>query len=257
MTQSLQAISTKVKRAEKHIADCHLAIEEFKAINPYEIIPQPEIKADRIVYDIKRADDVPLHIRAIAGDVIQNLRTALDYLACAIVPSPTNRTYFPILKQAPTPDQIKAAFDGKINGASQFAIDEIAGLKPYKGGNNILWRLHELNKRDKHNLLVATQASISRFKLGGGFGYRESTPDIAEMLANILIPVKGGCPLKEGGQFFIDAPSPESNQGVYFLVEVVIDEANVCEAQPLIGVLRESLREVMRVVGKLSCYVLR
>jgi hypothetical protein len=256
MTFSLDAIGAKIKRAEKHIADYRAAIQSFKGTNPYEIVRQPEIKSAQIVYNVNRVDPVPLPIRAIAADVIQNFRTALDYLACAIVPAPTTSTYFPILKQAPTPDQIKTAFDGKIKGASQSAIDKIASLKPYKGGNDVLWRLHELNKRDKHSLLVATYASLSRFDLRARY-HGEPSPDIDEMLAETLAPVKGGFPLQEGSQVFVDAPPPESHQDVNLFVEVVVNEPNVCEGRPLITVLLESRREVARVVGLLRFDVLR
>jgi len=33
------------------------------------------------------------------------------------------------------------------------AIEAIDALKPYGGGNDLLWRLHELNNSDKHRLL--------------------------------------------------------------------------------------------------------
>ncbi len=257
MTFSLHAIGAKIQRAEKHIADYRAALQSFKGTNPYEIVRQPQIQSGQIVYDVNRVDPVPLPIRAIAGDAIQNLRTALDYLACALVPAPTKDTYFPILKQAPTPNQIKTAFDGKIKGASQPVIDKVAGLNPYHGGNDVLWRLHELNKRDKHNLVVATHASLSRLNLRGGFYHGESPPDIEQMLADTFVPLKGGFPLKEGGQFFIDAPPHESDKDVYFFLEVVVNEFDVCEGRPLITVLRESFREVVRIVGLLRFDVLR
>jgi hypothetical protein len=36
------------------------------------------------------------------------------------------------------------------------AIERIERLKPYKGGNDPLWRIHELDNIDKHRTLLTT-----------------------------------------------------------------------------------------------------
>ena len=48
----------------------------------------------------------------------------------------------------------------KIGGAREKAIDNILQTKPYKGGNQALWRLHALNIRDEHRLLLTAAFAI-------------------------------------------------------------------------------------------------
>lgn len=43
---------------------------------------------------------------------------------------------------------------------SKDAISVIEAMKPYKGAENSLWRLHELNNINKHRYLPAITASI-------------------------------------------------------------------------------------------------
>ena len=70
-----------------------------------------------------------------------------------------------------------------IKDAAGEAIKRIDALKPYKGGNDVLWRLSRLNNIDKHRLLLTT---AMRFK------HRTSTwVDYLRMRATIG---KGGDP---------------------------------------------------------------
>jgi hypothetical protein len=61
-------------------------------------------------------------------------------------------TGFPIVED---PTEYKALSAGKVKGMNQTAIDKIEALKPYKGGNDALWKIHRLNITDKHQLLLA------------------------------------------------------------------------------------------------------
>jgi hypothetical protein len=90
---------------------------------------------------------------ASAGDIVHNLRSALDHLAHQLVlvgspgKEPTRRIEFPIAKDFATYEKDKRA---KVEGMRQDAIAAIDALKPYKGGNDDLWRIHELDNIDKH-----------------------------------------------------------------------------------------------------------
>ena len=252
-TKPLSDIRCKIDRADQQIKEFSAAIEKFKATHPYEILRQSNSQSGQIVYDVLRADDIPQSISAIAGDILQNLRTALDYIACAVVPgcrqNLSDKIYFPILKRAPTSDQIKAAFDGKVKGASQTAIDKIASLKPYQGGDDVLWRLNELNNINKHRLLVAVQSSASLIiPLKRPINLAVDEPsEVEQLLADTRVPIQGGFPLKKGGQLFVDASLLKSDQDVELLIEIAVNEPNICEGRPLFKVLRESFRRVFKI----------
>ena len=253
---ALDDIRSQIQRAEKHINDFRAEVELFRATNPYRIASQPNLQASHIIYDVLKADAIPPPIPAVAGDVLQNLRTALDYLACSLVPgcrqNLSEHIYFPILKKAPTPDQINTAFDGKVKGASEEAINKIASLKPYKGGDDVLWRLHMLNNIHKHRLLIAVQASTSLIvplKRPIRLGIDEPA-EVEQILADTLIPVQGGFPLKQGGQLFVDSLLVKPDNNVQFLVEIAVNERGISEGRTLIKILKESLRRVSKIVSE-------
>jgi hypothetical protein len=95
---------------------------------------------------------------SLAGDVIHNLRSALDHLAnqLALVGCPTltdkelRQIEFPIAETLKKYEDDKAR---KVKGMRPEAVKAIDDLKLYKGGNDPLWRLHELDNIDKHRTL--------------------------------------------------------------------------------------------------------
>jgi hypothetical protein len=59
---------------------------------------------------------------------------------------------FPIARDFPTYESEKAK---KLEGIRPEAVKAIDDLKPYKGGNAHLWRIHELDNIDKHRALYS------------------------------------------------------------------------------------------------------
>jgi hypothetical protein len=99
---------------------------------------------------------LPWNALSLAGDVIHNLRSALDHLAyqLAVVGThgkePSRQVEFPIAKDFSTYENSKAK---KVEGMRPDAVKFIDDLKPYKGGNDLLWKIHELDNIDKHRVL--------------------------------------------------------------------------------------------------------
>jgi hypothetical protein len=128
---------------------------------------------------------LPFDSLSIAGDIIQNLRSALDHLAYQLVlangASPTRDTFFPIGKDRAAYERMKA---GCVKGMRADAKKAIDRVKPYGGGNDALWSLHMLNIMDKHRLLftVGTNFSFRADWINHPLGFNEyrvnaSNPD--------------------------------------------------------------------------------
>src|SRR5438132_5583994 len=56
--------------------------------------------------------------------------------------------------------------DPRQDATSGAAID---ALRPYKGGNDVLWQLHELNNVDKHRLILTVGSALRSTDLGDYF----------------------------------------------------------------------------------------
>lgn len=160
-------VQVKVKRSEKHLRD--LAGEILALKHTTILTPDPDTGVPPHPISLlhpnnfQKVPTLPFDAVTIAGDVIHNIRAALDHLArqlvlvgmeCAPVMPLTDkelrRIEFPIADTLEKYESEKAA---KTKRMLPEAIQEIDRLKPYKGGNDALWRIHELDNIDKHRTL--------------------------------------------------------------------------------------------------------
>lgn len=99
-------------------------------------------------------EELSLHL----GDLIQNLRAALDYIAWQV--RPQDDTYFPIRL---TEDET-GAFGRLLADMPADVADAIRRLQPYspdRGASDCpLWLLHELARRERHRLLLVTSGKV-------------------------------------------------------------------------------------------------
>jgi hypothetical protein len=160
-------IQVKVKRAEKHLRDL---AAEILALNHTTILttdPNTGVAPHHVAllhsHKFQRVPTLSFDTVTIAGDVIHNLRSALDYLAqqlvavgmeCApvipLTPEELRRIEFPV---AETFEKYQAEKARKVKRMLPEALQAIDALKPYKAGNDALWRIHELDNIDKHRTL--------------------------------------------------------------------------------------------------------
>lgn len=157
----------KIERAKKHLRD--LAPIVTSLAHTHILTPDPNTGVPPnpvLIFGQNTFQKVPtlsIDTVTIAGDVVHNLRSALDYLAqqlvfvgmeCAPVaplsPAELRQIKFPI---AETPEKYESEKARKTKRMLPEAIEAIDRLKPYKGGNDALWRLHELDNIDKHRSL--------------------------------------------------------------------------------------------------------
>ena len=96
----------------------------------------------------------------IIGDAIHNLRSALDLAICELVAKDTRWCKFPF---HPTAEKlISAVTKGAIKVSGPAVVDAIINIiKPYKGGNDLLYALHDADIDDKHRLLIPAVSSVT------------------------------------------------------------------------------------------------
>lgn len=95
---------------------------------------------------------------------------------------------------ADTSEKYEAKKRGKIEGARQETFDAIDALKPYKGGNDLLWMLYKLTNIEKHRLLFTVGAQAAGIHLGQLVAawaipdkWPESARDVMESLDFIVL----------------------------------------------------------------------
>lgn len=244
------SVILKLERADHHIGDLNAEINRFLQSGPYKTVG--EIDADqRATYRVSGVEPISPVILTITGDAIQNLRAALDYLACALW-SRTNtgdceHIYFPI-KSA---KNYKATGLGDVQGLGQDAVNVLGAVEPYEGGKgDLLWRLHRLSIIDKHRLPIAIAGANLAFHLPSLypelFTERERENPWIVGVGEMRIP------LKENDIIFRDDPGRELKKDVQFPFFVALDEPGVVERQPLLPTLHSMADFVSNTVARFA-----
>lgn len=145
--ERLKQIWSKVERAKSHIEELERTVRAFLDTKPYKVGTKRD-QSGKLVYYVTMVEPVPDALALIAGDIIQNLVSALDHLAYQLVcadtkdapPSP-DWIYFPIRDSF---EEYETRKRGKMRGANDDTFAALDALKPYKGGTDLLWVLYKL-----------------------------------------------------------------------------------------------------------------
>lgn len=148
----------KVKRAEKHHAEL---AQMFKMCKPFGYYLETNCKTGKRATFAKRNVEIANEAAVIIGDVLHNLRAAIDhaYWNCtekhAKSDGERKSIQFPITStETALRDSVLPGLPSRV---SQEFAQALANLKPYRdGGNTLLCAIHDLDVLDKHKLLVPT-----------------------------------------------------------------------------------------------------
>lgn len=251
----IDRIRVKIERASEHQRQLEAEIRAFLGASPYRVATKTHSASKRLIYYVGSIQQTPVRISSIAGDVLQNLRSALDHLAFELFMVGTRGTAgdgkhvsFPIFDDA---KKYSAYAPKKVRGIEPRAIAAIDSTKPYRGGNDVLWQLHRLNNIDKHRFLITVGSAFQSLDLGAHM--QRMMYELNPGLANVQVPplfvrpADRMFPLKVGDELFLDAPDAKPNAKMQFRFEVAFGEKGVIEGDPLV----ETLQKTIDVVGDL------
>lgn len=162
----------KLDRARKHADDLGSEISGYWSAQPCQLEPAPDDSAEVSRFRVTQLSPLPDSISIVAGDAAHNIRSALDHFAWAAVapPARTTRTAFPIRSAASpgSPEAWRSQVERQLSGASRELISIVASMEPWPGGQDeFLWAAHELDRVDKHRLLLSTAVTLARIHLHG------------------------------------------------------------------------------------------
>lgn len=236
----------KIQRAEKHYTELSELLTKHK---PFRYFVETNFKTGKRATFAKRDEETANHAAIIIGDLIHNLRAALDhtYWECtesfAKSEGERRQIQFKIVSTE------KAFKESEMPGlplrVSERFASALASLKPYrKDGNDSLCLIHDLDVVDKHKLLIPT----GNFTKISSAMIRMQVPDFPPGLTNcdfgnngrdVVWPIR---PItieiqkqKEG----TDRPSQIVERELEVTVEVVL--ADVDAFRPALEVLQEMI----------------
>ena len=239
MPIDLSAARLKIARAKKHLIDFEREKVAFLGTDPYTVIPRFDRERNVTESVVGPLPTIPADMPLLAADAAHNFRVALDYLACELVRAngavPT-RVYFPICESM---ERYESESPGKTKGMSTEAKRAIDRLKPYGGGNNLLWALHLLDITDKHRLLAPVGTMISR----DGSIRLKLSPEPTDF--NIYLNPE---PLREGNVVGEVSGDSGSENRIFYSFDIAFEQPQLLAKQPVLDTLRTMGQTVEAII---------
>ncbi len=269
MSKPIERIRAKVTRAKQHVREFQLALATFYKTRPYEVGVKIDAETGQRIYYVSKVDSIPDPLEAIAADIIQNLRTPLDHIAYQLVldarggTKPDWKVYYPISKTA---SDYHATRKGQIKGVRQEVIDAIAATEPYEGGKgHALWQLNELNKPDKHELLIAAGnffGGVSVDALVGPHMRNSTFPKhvldaMSTATKTLFIREKQVRPVQVGDELMTERPPlpAEVADASAFAFHVSFDAPGIIEPEPALKTVQDLANLVDNIVAALGKFL--
>lgn len=179
---ALRSAKIKLTRARKHIKSIELSIAKYVRAHPYKVTNSKGKKTTKVT--VKKTP--PPEISVIAGEVIYQIRSALDHLifglikknpaAYAIEPDWERRCEFPIILKLPKGKTapLKRKDIQHLPGISDPAFTFIESVQPYYvigATNNALRIIGLLSNIDKHrrlNVVIGRIRKKEHIRLASG-----------------------------------------------------------------------------------------
>jgi hypothetical protein len=164
-----KAARAKITRAKDNLHKLELEFQQFSNSKPYKIKQEHDLNTDEFILVYYPVGDVPADWSVIIGEILFNLRSALDLAVHELTVreqgTPLKLTEFPIfddkneffkLDKKGLPARGSGLY--KIRGLKQKTVDCIEALQPYNTRETdkepIISLLHEMNIIDKHRELL-------------------------------------------------------------------------------------------------------
>lgn len=225
----------RIERAKELCDELKAEIERFWKIEPFTLFTE-EVEGI-INVKVKVNSTVPNNWKVRVGEIIHHVRSALDlYIEELIVrngSSPTKNTGFPISKNEV---EFNNSISSKLEGVDDEHINIIKNLKCFPGGNNVIWKLHNLDIEDKHHKLIIAGSThrsiiIDYAKVFGSL-LKES---VSVTLPIELKPADVNFPLMDGEILYTYPKNSHSNLSTpKFVFEISYSDGNIIKPEPLI-----------------------
>jgi hypothetical protein len=179
---SLDGSYAKLERARFHAEAFAVLVDDVLGSQPYLITHQFEDDGWCVLrWKARFVPDLSL-FPLVYGDMLTNLRAALDYVVWQLVlangQTPTNRTAFPIVKDSA---HWASAVGRNLQGVDPAWIREIERLQPFNANNgghaerDLLAVLDEMNNRNKHRLSSVAFTMLDQLVVRINFLEREES----------------------------------------------------------------------------------
>lgn len=116
----------KLDRAETHLVELNGLIDGYVSKHPYEVASRVEGKKKRIVHRLHFTEQPDPELGVVTGDFVYNVRSALDHMMAALVPSARrSAVYFPIYWQGVWDDPKPGEHSQRVKDRARWNSDTL------------------------------------------------------------------------------------------------------------------------------------
>jgi hypothetical protein len=156
LPDQLSSVGAKIQRSTQHFKTLNREITEYLDSGAYEAVHSFDQKERLHTFRLEVRHELPMQIRLLTGEVLFQLRSALDNLAWQLAllsgQAPSEYTEFPIFSSRAAYVKKKKRKIGSMPVEAQAIVDEVQPYHANRPEDEALWVLHRLTNEDKHRL---------------------------------------------------------------------------------------------------------
>jgi hypothetical protein len=254
------ALYAKLEWAEEHIFKLKESWDVFIEEDSYPIRFQDTPDGSQRLYYLGPVAPIRVEFPLRTGDVIHNLRSALDHLAYRLVcvgtasSGPFDRVYFPI---GDRPDRFEAGIQAIKKCLRSDAVKPITEIHAYPGGpGELLWQLHQLDNIDKHRLLLTVISqnrlrSMSPAEISKIRSQFLRMRDIPEANDPKMFLKAGVSHLSLEANHVLDIlPISEVHENMHFPIELAFGEPETVMGKSVVETLHQAAGSIRNIIGR-------
>ena len=178
---SFDNAALKIEWAAAHLQQLNAICEDFVNRKPYEVSIGKDAAGNQQILQVGMTQRFPANINLLAGDIVSNLRAALDFAWMGLIRSltpPGAKAHKMTLPIGNDRKSLEATIAKSLVGKTFFEQTKDLLLSRIKshhdfpsGGNKAICALNELSNWNKHNLLIVALGETSFIGNIGGTSF--------------------------------------------------------------------------------------
>jgi hypothetical protein len=242
-----QSAWMKVGRARTHIDALESEIGAYWQAGPVSVRGEGVVTivgggTGARTFTVETFKPLPDNIALLAGDAAHNLRAALDHFTWGAVAEPDTRTMFPIWgrQQAPSQQGWQSEVNRRLRSASPALVEAVLRMQPWETGREKhLWQVHELDRIDKHRLVLAVAAAQAAIRFDLPSPVLNPAGDLRPGTMPLALAPKKWTPLEAGAVLWhVPEGSPPLHDPTSFEYDVQLGEVAGLKGLPVVAQLR-------------------
>lgn len=224
---SFESARIKLDRAKQIGTELDTSVDNYIKSVPTELETEANLRTRIGTTKVRIKKPVPPMIGAIVGDILHNLRSALDTLIYDVSRNHSdfqpNSTSFPIYGNRSGFE--RKAFTNGLRFSPQSIQLLVQDLQPWKEGHPWLWLLHMANIEDKHRLLTPVASIVKNIDIG--LSIKHPSSDEMIKLPQIFLKPADKSQLRDGDPIWtapLDLSEEISKSEPVFRFELCFDE---------------------------------